>query len=68
MMIGDNIKYFAERRGMSPYKLAKETEISNSYLSDLINGKQNNPSIDIIKKISKALDVAVDELISERSD
>lgn len=67
-MIGENIKYFAELKGMSSYKLSKETEISNSYLSDLINGKQNNPSIEIIKKISKALDVAVDVLITERSD
>lgn len=67
-MLGENIRHFAEIKDMSFYKLAKKAGISNSYLSDLINGKQNNPSIDITKKISKALDVTVEDLIKERSD
>lgn len=65
-MIGENIKSFTKNEGITLYRLAKKAGISNSYLSDLINGKQNNPSIDILKKISEALNVSIDELIKEK--
>ena len=35
-------------------KLAKKTGISVSYLSDLANGKSQNPSLNVLEKIIEA--------------
>lgn len=43
-------------------QLAKETGISKDYISALERGKTKNPSLDIIKKLSKALNVPASEL------
>lgn len=43
-------------------QLAEETGISKDYISALERGKTKNPSLDIMKKLSKALNVSVAEL------
>lgn len=43
-------------------QLAEETGLSKDYISALERGITNNPSLDIMKKLSKALDVPVVEL------
>lgn len=63
MTIGEKIKNIAEEKNISIYKIAKNSGVSNSYLSELINNKRQNPSIDIIKKISEALSEPVEKLI-----
>ncbi|MDF2884164.1 MAG: Cro/C1-type DNA-binding domain [Clostridiaceae bacterium] len=65
MSIGNNIKRILEGQSMSVYKLAKEGQVSNSYLSEIINNEKTNPSIDILLRISKVLKVPLDELIKE---
>lgn len=64
MTIGDKVRSIATKKKITPYRIAKDGKISNSYISDLINNKQTNPSIGIVKKIAKVLDVSVDELIN----
>lgn len=63
MTIGDNIRRIAEEKNISFYRICKDGKISNSYMSDLINNKRNNPSIDILRRISKVLGVSIEELI-----
>lgn len=63
MTVGDNIKRILIEQEISAYKLAKDGQISNSYLSEIINNGKTNPSIEIIKKISKALNVSINDLV-----
>lgn len=46
----------------SQIDLAKETGISKEYISALERGKVKNPTLEVMKKLSKALDVPVTEL------
>ena len=65
MPIGENLKKILLEKSISQYRLSKDSGISQSYLSELINGKYNNPSIDILKKISLVLGIRVAELLEE---
>jgi len=65
MTIGDNIRRIAKEKNISFYRICKNGNISNSYMSDLINNKRKNPSIDILKRISNELGVSIEELIKE---
>ncbi|WP_338751799.1 helix-turn-helix transcriptional regulator [Bacillus sp. FJAT-52991] len=62
-MIGFRIKQLREQKGYSLTKLAKEAQISKSYLSNLERQANTNPSLFILSKIAVALDVTTNELI-----
>ncbi|MDP4147425.1 MAG: helix-turn-helix transcriptional regulator [Bacillota bacterium] len=64
MTIGDNIKRISAEKSITIYRLAKEGELSNSYLSEIVNNKKTNPSIDILRRICKVLKVSIEELIA----
>lgn len=64
MSVGDNIKRLAKERGLTIYRVMKNSGVSMAYMYDLVNNKQNNPGLEILKKIAVALDVSVDELIN----
>lgn len=65
MAIGDNIRRIAKEKNISFYRICKNGKISLSYMSDLVNNKRKNPSIDILKRISNELGVSIEELIKE---
>ncbi len=53
------------RLGMRSIDLARETRLSESYISNLINGKvKKNPSTDVSLRISRALGITVNDLFS----
>ncbi|MBP3508774.1 helix-turn-helix domain-containing protein [Oscillibacter sp.] len=58
-----------EERGITPYRVYKETGVAQSTLSDWKNGK-GTPSADKLKKIADFLNVSVDYLLTgkEKSD
>jgi XRE family transcriptional regulator, master regulator for biofilm formation len=64
-LIGEKIKTLLEKKSMSVYALAKKGHLSNSYLSEIINNKKNNPSIETLQKISMALEIPIEELIKD---
>lgn len=64
MTLGQNIKRIAKEKNMSIYSVMKKSEVSTGYLYDLVNEKQTNPGIETVKKIAKALEVSVGELIN----
>lgn len=65
MTIGDKIKKLSEEKDKTFYRIAKDSDISESYLSDLVNNKRVNPSLKILKKIACGLGVEITELIKE---
>lgn len=58
------IKDLMKEKNMSIYRLSKETGISDSLLGKILNGKVENPRIQIVKQIAKALNVAINEIVN----
>ena len=61
--ISKTVKRFREKMGLSQEKLARLADVSNNTIINIEAGKQNNPTIETLKKIAKALEVGVDDLI-----
>jgi transcriptional regulator with XRE-family HTH domain len=66
--IGDNIKKYRKRVGLSREKLVLKSHglFSASHLLSIEKGRTKNPGIDIIVGIADALGLSVDELIGRR--
>jgi len=57
------VKQLHEKLGLSQEKLARLADVSNNTIINIEAGKQDNPTIDTLKKVAKALNVSVEELI-----
>ncbi|PAD88093.1 hypothetical protein CHH55_10045 [Niallia circulans] len=64
-MIGERIRYLRQRKGYSLSRLAKEAEVSKTYLSNIDRGLQNNPSLHFLEKVAAKLGTSVEYLISD---
>lgn len=62
-MLGKKLKSLRLKNGYSLNALAKKAGISKSYLSYIERDVQMNPSLQILSKLSGALEVRLDELI-----
>lgn len=60
--MGNKIKLKRKELEMTIYDLAKETNLSATYISNLENENKTNPSIKVMKDISKALQSTVPEI------
>ena len=54
--LGARIRYLRQQKGFSIEDLALEAEINRNYLGDLERGVRN-PTLIILNKIAKALDI-----------
>lgn len=61
-MFKNNIKILRKEKEITLKMLSKLTGISAGYLCHLENGSRCNPSMDVINKISKALNKSVTEV------
>lgn len=61
--ISKNIKQLREKKGLSQEKLARLADVANNTIIKIESGKNDNPTLDTLKKIAKALDISVDDLI-----
>lgn len=59
-----NLKKIREEKGLSQDRLAKLADVANNTIIKIEQGENINPTLDTLKKIAKALDVKVDNLIS----
>lgn len=48
---------------MTQAELAKKAKVTEAYISQLLKGKRKNPSLAILKRLARALDVPVGELL-----
>lgn len=65
MKIGEAIRKERTKKRISAYKISKSTGISLAYLSELENGKADNPTINILRKICDTIGISVDELLAK---
>jgi len=61
--LANNIKKLREVKGLSQEKLARLADVANNTLIKMESGENQNPTLDTLKKVAKALDVSVDDLI-----
>ena len=59
--LGYRIRYLRQNKGLSIEALALESEINRNYLGDLERGMRN-PTVVVLNKIAKALDVDLSTL------
>ena len=59
--LGMRIRYLRKLKGMSQLDLALEANINKNYISDLERGSRN-PSLLILERICKALDIDLETL------
>ncbi|RSL31675.1 helix-turn-helix domain-containing protein [Salibacterium salarium] len=64
-MIGQKIKLYRRKKGLSLSDLSNKSNISKSYLSYIERDVKQNPSIDVLKKIASVMDISVEELIED---
>jgi transcriptional regulator with XRE-family HTH domain len=57
------MKRLREQRGLSRLALAKTSGLAQGYISDIEAGRKQNPGIETLQKLAKALKVSVAELV-----
>ena len=50
-------------KGLSQEKLARLADVANNTLIKMESGENQNPTLDTLKKVAKALSVSIEELI-----
>jgi len=60
--ITENLRKLRETKGLSQEKLARLADVANNTIIKIEAGKNQNPTLDTLKKIAKALKVSIDEL------
>jgi transcriptional regulator with XRE-family HTH domain len=60
--ISKNLRKMREAKGLSQEKLARMSDVANNTIIKIESGKNQNPTLDTLKKIAKALDIGLDEL------
>jgi transcriptional regulator with XRE-family HTH domain len=63
LTIANNIKKYQQKLGISQNRLSKIADVAYNTIIKIELGGSQNPTIDTLTKIAKALDVSVDELI-----
>ena len=61
MVESSKIKRIREKLGLSQEKLARLADVSNNTIINIEAGKQQNPTVDTLKKIAKALNVPIED-------
>jgi DNA-binding XRE family transcriptional regulator len=62
-VVGENIKYYRTKLGMTQVELAEQAGINRSYLASLERGRRNT-TLKTVEALAKALGVSTSELVS----
>jgi transcriptional regulator with XRE-family HTH domain len=57
------LKGIRETQGLTQVQLAGKAKVTQAYIAQLESGDKKNPSLDILKRLAKALGVPVMELL-----
>ncbi|MCX6785451.1 MAG: helix-turn-helix transcriptional regulator [Candidatus Komeilibacteria bacterium] len=61
--ISENLKKLRGKKGLSLERIARLADLSLNTIVKVENGVNQNPTIETLTKIAKALEVGVDDLI-----
>ncbi len=63
MVESNKVKKLREKLGLSQERLARLADVSNNTIINIESGKQQNPTIETVKKIANALGVSIEEIV-----
>ena len=63
-MIGSRLKVIRNNKGMTQEQLSEMVGINSKYLSSIERGKEN-PTLNMIIKISESLDATIDDIFKD---
>lgn len=63
-----NLKISRIKKGLKQRELAEQIGVTRDYIASLESGRIKNPSLDNMKKLSKALGVSVTELFFDENE
>jgi len=58
-----NIRKLREKKGLSQEKLARLADVANNTIIKIESGENQNPTLETLQKIAKALDITIDNLV-----
>ena len=61
--IAKTVKRLRGKAGISQENLARLADVSNNTIINIEAGKQDNPTIETLKKIAKALNAPIEDVI-----
>jgi transcriptional regulator with XRE-family HTH domain len=64
VFFGKRVSELRKEKGFSQEKLALESDIDRTYISDIEKGNRN-VSLEIVNKISKTLDINISQLFKD---
>lgn len=62
--LAKNVKKLRKQKGLSQERLARLADVANNTIIKMESGENKNPTLETLRKVAKALDVSVDELIN----
>ena len=65
--MNETLRTLRRAKGWSQTRLARESGVSQTYISDLEAGR-SNPTVPVLKRLAAALGVRVSDLIEESED
>lgn len=61
--IGENIRKYRLQKGISQDRLSKLADVAFHTIVKIESGETPNPTIETLKKISKALNISIEQII-----
>jgi transcriptional regulator with XRE-family HTH domain len=58
-----NIRKLREKKGLSQEKLARLADVANNTIIKIESGENQNPTLETLQKVAKALDISIDDLV-----
>ena len=68
MSIAENLDKLLHLRGMKPADLARESQVGEPRISQILNGATKSPRTDTLQKLADALKVSISELAEPRKE
>jgi putative transcriptional regulator len=62
--LANNIVRLRKQKGLSQERLARLSDVANNTIIKMESGENDNPTLETLRKVAKALDISVDELIN----
>ncbi len=57
------MRLLRDEKGWSQAELAKRADVTDAYIAQLETGARENPSLEVLKRLARALGVPVTELL-----
>lgn len=62
--VSKTLRKLREQKGLTQEKLARLADVSNNTVIKIEAGKNQNPTLETLKRLARVLDISVDDLIS----